>query len=931
MSKALVCAALILAVPAVAAAADWSGPLPADSRLKTGELANGLRYAVMRSATPKAAVSIRFAVNVGSYEEAEGERGLAHFVEHMAFRATRSFPEGVVEQKLAEIGVGSGRDHNAFTSLYSTLYVVDLPDGGRDHLDLAFRWLRDVADGVTFETAAVDHERGVILAEREARNSNAQLAEDRIDAFSSPTLRSVNRAPIGLDAVLRAATPQDLRAFHARWYRPDTAMVVVTGDLPTETMEGWIKAAFETWTAQGPPPARVRLDAPDPGRGLDAISLADPRLDDRVRVCRLLPGDPLEQTSAARRARMVRRNLWLDILDQRLLARADQDGEMVDASAWTEADDRDVRRICLQATPNPGGWDVALAALGEELRRIRRDGPTEAEMEAALARVRADLRGGISTADTEPTADLANGIINSLVSGLPFSDPRVVLSAVGRAAENLVPADLKAAVNQDWSGAGPLIDATGTSPPARQALLSAWTGAQAGPEPAAFVDPPRPRWAYESFGEPGRVARREVQAGFVRLTFRNGVVLNVKSTAFAKESAEIRVTFGDGRREIAPSELYKARLTAGLLLTGGLGRQSWREVDAALAPIDWDFDLWIGAKAFTLAASPMTSNLDLQLQVLAAYVSDPGFRPQPAGRLKATVDQAYRDYRADPAALAESAVFEVFAPGSGQYPPPRDAFGTLSSADIDRLLRVALTASPLEVTIVGDVDEKTATDAVARTFGALPPRTASPRQRADLVFLKLPAQAPPPIRLVHEGPADKAMVELVWPLSNPAPQTRRDVMIATLLADILSDALTHEVRDRLGRTYSPSVAAHTPDGGDAAGLQALIETYPADAEMVRVEAERVALALARGGVTAAQLEAARKPVLSGLASDLQTNAIWADHLAGSSRFPQPMKDLELFPRLTAEIGLDEVRAAAARWLTPAPIAVIVTPGRKEAP
>lgn len=569
MFGALAAISVVVASPAVAAPAaaaeapaapDWAGRTPTDPNLRTGVLPNGLRYAVMRSATPKGAVSIRFAIDVGSYEETEAERGLAHFVEHMAFRATTHFPEGRLEQQLAEIGVGAGRDHNAFTGLYSTLYVIDLPDGGRDHLDLAFRWLRDVAEGVVFDPVAVDHERGVILAEKEARGSNDQTAEDRIGAFQAQGLRSQARAPIGLESVLRSAGPQELRRFHARWYRPDTAVIAIAGDLPTEAMETWIRTAFSTWTAEGPPPVRAVRGAPDVRRGLDAMSLEDARLDDRLRICRLQPAEPLDRDDAEHRRRVALRNLWLDILDQRLLTRADRDGEMVDGMAWTEAEDRDLRRVCLQAAPNPGGWEPALIALQSELRRLRRDGPTEAEMEAALERARADLRGGVSTVETQPTTDLADEIVQSLLDRTPFADPRVLMSAYGRAVENLTPADLREAIARDWSGAGPLIDALGTAPPSRAALLAAWTAAEAAAEPPAYVDPPRPKWAYADFGEPGRVARREAQPDFVRITFRNGVVLNVKSTSFAKETAEVRVVLGDGRLEIAPTDLYRARL-----------------------------------------------------------------------------------------------------------------------------------------------------------------------------------------------------------------------------------------------------------------------------------------------------------------------------------------------------------------------------------
>lgn len=922
---------LVLAGPAAAAATDWSGPLPTDPALKTGALPNGLRYAVMHGETPKGAVSIRFAVDVGSYEEAQGERGLAHFVEHMAFRATRHFPEGVVEQQLAEIGVGAGRDHNAFTSLFSTLYVIDLPKAEPAHLDLAFRWLRDVADGVVFDAEAVDHERGVILAEKEARNSNDQVAEDRIAAFQAPSLRSVNRAPIGLEEVLRTATPEDLRRFHSRWYRPDTAVVAVAGDLPVEVMEAAVRTAFGDWRADAPPPVRAPLAGPEPTRGLDALSLNDPRLEDRLRICRLRAADPWDEATAAQRRRDTLSGLWLNILDARLIERADRDGEMVDAHAWVDDDDRDVQRTCLQATPNPDNWPAALAALQGELRRLRRDGPTEAELEAAFERARADLRGGVSVVATEATADLADEIVHTLLTRTAFADPRVLLSAYGRSVENLTPADVREAIDRDWTGSGPLIDAMGDRPPSREALMAAWRQAEASPEPAPYVDSPRPKWAYASFGPAGRAIRREVAPDFVRLTFRNGVVLNFKQTAFEREMAEVRVTLGEGRQEIAPAELFKARIAAPLVVAGGLGRQTWREIDAALAPIDWAFDVDLQDEAFTLSAAPMTSNLELQLQVLAAYVSDPGFRPQPAARLKSAVDQAYRGYGSDPASVAAFAVYQAFGPGTGQAPPPREVFGALSAADIDRLFRPALTASPIEVTIVGDVDEAAATGLVAATFGALPPRAAASRKRSDIQALRLPAEGPPPLRLTHQGPPDRAVVGLTWPLSAGGTDPGRDQAVAQLIADILSDALTHEVRDRQGRTYSPDVTAPGALVGDQSMLVAQIETYPADAETVRLEALKVAARLARGDISAAQLEAARKPAVASRTADLQTNAVWADQLAGSSRLKIRLRDLQLGQQPVTAIGLDEVRAAAVRWLAPTPIQVVVTPAPKEAP
>ena len=184
---ALACAALCgrasLAAPAPASPMADLGVIAPDPDVRQGVLPNGLHYAVMRNATPKGSVSIRFALLVGSYEETDDERGLAHFLEHMAFDGSAHFPVGSLDQTFADMGVGFGRDQNAETSLSVTEYQLDLNDSDNKKLDLAFRWVRDIADGDLLDEAAVERERGVILSEREARLSPAQKTRTAGDAF----------------------------------------------------------------------------------------------------------------------------------------------------------------------------------------------------------------------------------------------------------------------------------------------------------------------------------------------------------------------------------------------------------------------------------------------------------------------------------------------------------------------------------------------------------------------------------------------------------------------------------------------------------------------------------------------------------------------------------------------------------------------------
>ena len=202
-----ICGGLVAALWAGGVAAA-SEPLTPDPSMLRGTLPTGMAYVIAPNASPKGALSLRLSFDVGSVDETDAERGAAHFVEHMAFRATRRFPEGQLEDAFAAMGVSAGRDQNAFTSPRRTIYVLDLPEASAESRLLALQWLRGVADGVVFDAAAVERERGVVLAERDARAGPDELVINAITAFQAPELRSTQRSPIGELAGVRRLTPR---------------------------------------------------------------------------------------------------------------------------------------------------------------------------------------------------------------------------------------------------------------------------------------------------------------------------------------------------------------------------------------------------------------------------------------------------------------------------------------------------------------------------------------------------------------------------------------------------------------------------------------------------------------------------------------------------------------------------------------------------
>ncbi len=903
-------------------------PVRPDPAVRRGVLSNGLRYAVMQQAIPKGAVSIRLGFDVGSYEERDDERGAAHFLEHMAFNGTRNFPEGKLDQTFALIGVAGGRDINAHTGMFQTSYELDLPTAGPKNLDLGFQWLRDIADGMLLNNDAVARERGVILAEREARNNPSTIVQREITDFRSPELRSTQRDAIGTIDSVSAMTGERLRAFYTRWYRPQDAVVVVVGDLPLDQLEQRVKAAFTSWNPPGAPSAHQPLSPVNVARGLDVMVRQEPSLPTTLSTCRVLDPGPTGADDVARSRREIISDIWRLVLQRRLTAlQSKTPPPFLGAVALSDDSSRDSSLTCVVSVAIGADWRPALKVTQAEMRRFIGQGPTEIELELALEEIRSVLRGGIGITASRSSPALAQGIMEKELVGDVFPSPREALRDYDLAVDDLSVDDVKASIAHDWSGAGPVIILVSPQAESADAVKAAWLAGQAGAAPDAYVDQAASSWAYSNFGTPGRVVRREVisDPGFVRLHLQNGVILNFKQTTNTKDIVSIRVRFGAGRREIANQNFFAASMGASLLKRGGLGKQSAQDLESVFRDTGWDVRLSVADDAFNLDGAATPGGLKRELELLAAFISDPGFRPTLDASLPTALDTMLRFYRTYPEFVMSQSLAQAIAPDSSYTLPPKEVVEALKSADFERLLKPALTQAPLEVTIVGDVDEKSAVELTARTFGALPARSPAPRRRTDTWFLRFPDHPLDTIRGVHEGPPDKAMVGVIWPLYVATHARRREEMALFLVARILNDALQVRIREELGMSYGPVASVSLSDNADQGSLSAMVETYPVDIDTVVGEVRKSADKLAAGDITPAALEAARKPILAGLDAAAATNDWWVAGLSGSSEDSQRPTDLAQQRAFVAALTLAEVRKAAATWLKAPPIVVVASP------
>ena len=246
--------------------------IPLDPSVRTGTLSNGMKYYIKKNVKPEKKVEFRLAINAGSINEDEDQRGLAHFMEHMNFNGTKNFPENKLVDFLQSIGIKFGQHLNAYTSFDETVYMLPVPLDKPGNLDSGLKVMEDWAFNALLTDKEIEKERGVVLEElRLGLGADKRMLDQYLPKLAYNS-RYADRLPIGKKEILQNFKPEALRRFHKDWYRPDLMALVVVGDINVDEMEQKIKANFSKY--QNPANARKRVDYEMPNHKETLISIA---------------------------------------------------------------------------------------------------------------------------------------------------------------------------------------------------------------------------------------------------------------------------------------------------------------------------------------------------------------------------------------------------------------------------------------------------------------------------------------------------------------------------------------------------------------------------------------------------------------------------------------------------------------------------------
>jgi zinc protease len=811
-----------------------------------------------------------------------------------------------------------------------TFRRLDIPAASPAKLDTAFLLMRELASEMLIEPAAIDRERGIILSELRFRDLPIIRMFQARSKFLYPGQALSTRTSVGNPEIIRnAERPRFVDLYH-RYYRPERATLIVTGDVDPNRIEAEIKQRFSSWRGVGEAGADPNYGVPRQ-RGFEVGSFVEPGVLNNVSAHWLRPYQK-PQPTRTQAALDFRRHLVHSVLSRRLKRLVEGGG-----APFTAADVRlsrpsrtaDVTTVSVD--PTDGKHAEALAVIEQEVRRGVQHGLKQSELDQAVAELRTQLRVAAAGAKTRSTSALANQLLTHVSEDEIILSPAQTLELFETAIQGFTAPEASALLKRQFEGVGPLVFAAAGAaiPGGNASLAAAYSQAQR----AAVAPPPElaaRTWKYASFGTPGAVAERtEISdLGATRVRFANGVTLLVKPTAFRDDEVLVTARFGGGRR-VQPKTLTTFTLTQGegAFVASGLADLSAEQIKQALSGKSYSTRFSVEDRAFTLRGATTPDDVATQLQVLAAYSTNPGWRPEVYEQKQAEIRTllGYVQSSALNVGLTESQ--RVLRSGDGRSGLPNAPELAASTMEALRgVIEPSLREGPVEVVIVGDITVDDAIRHTAATFGALPARKASLPVLPGSDSLSFPPPSAEPQRLEHAGAANAAAGLVAWKTSgfHRDPQEAR---VLQVLQGVLQGRAIDKIREELGVTYSPAVLGTVSETHDDFGYVGLLgEVEPAQLDRFMEAVFGVAADLQAAPITADELNRVMAPLLSTLEKDRAGNDYWSTRLGSGSWDPRRLDVIRTQEAALRRITPADIQRVAQKYLKKeASVRLVVSP------
>lgn len=804
---------LVLLLIAVVTMAQQMPPIPVDKDVKIGKLSNGLTYYIRHNAWPENRAEFYIAQKVGSIQEEESQRGLAHFLEHMCFNGTEHFPGDGILRWCESKGIKFGTDLNAYTSIAETVYnISNVPSGDKNVVDSCLLILHDWADGLTLDPKEIDKERGVIHEEWRMRTSASSRMFERNLPTIYPGSKYGVRFPIGLMSVIDNFKYQELRNYYEKWYRPDNQGIIVVGDIDVNYVEQKIKDLFSNIKMPENPAPVVAEAVPD---NAEPIVVIDKDKEQTISFVEMfIKCDPIPDEIKSNMQYLFIdyvKNAAVGTVNTRL-AELQQDPACPYVSGSIGYDNfifaKTKDAIDISALPKEGKTiEESLSAVYREVLRAAQFGITPTEYKRYVQDYMSQLDKMYSNKDKRYNSQFVNEYKKHFLDNEPIPS----LDDYFQVMKQVVPNIPVEAINQLLAQLAQKNDSNiviinfnnekeGKVYPTKESLLKAVRDVRA-EKLEAYVDNVKDEPIMTTLPKKGSIKKetKNEKLGFTELQLSNGAKVILKKTDLKKDQVLLSGEGFGGASLYGKEDYTNFKVFGNAMNASGLGNFSNTELQKALAGKIAGASLDVSRTRVNVSGSSTPKDVETMLQLVHLYFTNIKKDEKSFASFVSSMETELRNREVSPEAAFNDSVTATI---TAHNPYDRDLkLADLKDINYDRILQIAKeqtsNARAFTFTIVGNYDEATIRPLIEQYIASLPSQKKV--VKGTNIVTNFKGTAINHFKRKMETPQANSIV--VW-YTDKMPYSQENVVRTSIAGQILSMIYLKTIREDASAAYS---------------------------------------------------------------------------------------------------------------------------------
>lgn len=893
--------------------------LPVDSKIKTGKLANGLKYYIVQNKKPEKKIELRMVVNAGSVVEDNDQLGLAHLMEHMNFNGLAHFPKNEVVHYLQSIGVDFGADLNAYTSFDETVYILPIPADDKKKIDQGFQIIADWSNAALLENDEIDKERGVVLEEsRLGKGADDRMMKKWLPEYMNGSVYA-QRLPIGDDEILKNFKYDVLKRFHKDWYRPDLEAVMVVGDIDPNEAERLIKlkfGGFKNPANPRPRPATFNLPARTASK---AMVLSDKEAP--YTMVRIIGNSSKKEspTTVGGYLEDVKQNLFNSMISGRLdeLKNASNPPFIFGFGGYSGGWARGWESFQLFAICGNDNIKAATEALVTEAMKIRKFGFTAGELERAKASLLTNYEKSYNERDKTESKTKVDELVRHFLTNEPVPGIEWEYNLVKNSLSKITLDEVnkwKDQIDIDKNYFALVTTKTADNLPT-DAMLKSYVDQSLTAQVTAYEEKALPGSLLTKQPKPGKVIRevKDAKAGTTIWTLDNGATVTFKKTDFKNDEILFSGYRFGGSSVYTGSDYQSADYCNNVVDEMGYGEFSNTDLQKFLQGKTVNVNTWVDLNNDLINGRSGVKDLETALQLLYLKSTAPRKDETAFASFRNRQQQMIAQMKSDPQSFYGDSLNKFLyrnSPRMKEIPEVSDFEAIRLDNALSFYNQRFNTANGINYFFVGSIPEANFKKLVETYIGGLG-NTAVESKSRDLGIEPLTGENS---LTVNVGSEPKSMVNEMSYFNTPYNQN--DELELNLLTEVINNRITDVIREKMSAIYGGGAGLRLQKfPKERFMMQSYLPCGPENAAKVKTAFwEIINECKQPGNIKADELSKARETAIQKYRVGIKTNSYWMSSLSKYQQFGLPTENITNLETRIKAVSPARLTAAANKYL-----------------